>query len=88
MELPEVRPGAASMLDYPVLLHVDQVLDFSPLPDSPSWQSYESETSGIPDESLDEEWPVKHYFSWQLGVPDIGMSPRRVLVHERLGGAR
>jgi len=88
MELPEVHPGAARMMDYEVLLHVDQVLDFTPLSDSPSWKSYESETSGIPDESLDDEWPVKHRFSWQLGVPDRGRSPPRVPVHERLGAGR
>ncbi|KAG2593804.1 hypothetical protein PVAP13_5NG012638 [Panicum virgatum] len=88
MELPEVHPGPAKLLNYEVLLHVDQVLDFSPLPDSPSWRSYESDTSGIPDGSLEDEWPVRHNFSWRLGVPDRGRSPRRATVHERLGGFR
>ncbi|KAG2573650.1 hypothetical protein PVAP13_7KG268510 [Panicum virgatum] len=88
MEPPEVHPGPARMLDYEVILHVDEVIDFTPLPVSPSWRSYESETSGIPDDSLDDEWPVKHRFSWQLGVPDRGQSPPRVPVHDRLGAGR
>ncbi|KAG2635962.1 hypothetical protein PVAP13_2NG370400 [Panicum virgatum] len=88
MELPEVRPGAASLLDFDVLLHIDEVIDFSPLTSSPSWKSSDSATSGLPDESLEAEWPVKHFFSWRLGVPDRARSPRRVTVHDRLGSVR
>ena len=36
MEAPEVRPGVANLLDFGILLHIDEVLDFSPLPISPS----------------------------------------------------
>lgn len=75
MELPEVRPGAAKTVDFKVLLHIDQVVDFTSPPSSPSWKSYESDISGIPSDSPDVECPVKHVFSWRLGVPDRLRSP-------------
>ncbi|CAN6241913.1 unnamed protein product [Urochloa humidicola] len=53
-------------------------------------RSYDSPISGIPDEELEESWPGSHPFPWSLGVPD-GVSrqspaPRRISVHDRLGG--
>ncbi|KAG2535828.1 hypothetical protein PVAP13_9NG134473 [Panicum virgatum] len=82
-------PSPAKLVDFEVLLHVDQVLDLTTPPSSPSWQSFERETSGISDDSLDVEWPVKHKFVWRLGVSDRRRSPpRRVSVHERLGDRR
>ena len=36
MEALEVRPSVANLLDFGILLHIDEVLDFSPLPSSPS----------------------------------------------------
>jgi hypothetical protein len=47
-----MRIDQAELLDYNVLVHVDCVLDFAPLPVRPSHRSYCSETSGIPDEEL------------------------------------
>jgi len=88
MELPEVRPGAAALLDYEVIIHVDQVLDFNSPAGFPSRRSFESDTSGIPDDSVEEEWPIRHCFPWQLGVPDRLRPPRRVPVHDRLGARR
>ncbi|KAG2640579.1 hypothetical protein PVAP13_2KG100016, partial [Panicum virgatum] len=87
MDLPEVCPGVATLLDYDVMLHIDEVWDFTTPPSSPSWKSYGSDISGIPADSSGGEWPVKHYFSWCLGVPDRRRSLPRVPVHERLGGA-
>lgn len=83
--VPEVRPGATALHDNEVITHVDRVLDFTLPPHSPSWESYESETSGIPDDSVEDECSVRHNFSWQLGVADRRHSPRRASVHERLG---
>lgn len=89
MELPEVHNGPAGMLDYEIFLHVDRVVDYTPPTPSPSWKSYESETSGIPDDSVEEEWPVRHSFVWKLGVPDRQRTPpRRVSVQDRLGDRR
>lgn len=57
----------ADVLDYEVLVHVDRVLDYVPLPGSPSDRSYHSSTSGLPEDELEEEWPVRRRFIWQLG---------------------
>jgi hypothetical protein len=83
-----LRVDAAQALDYDVIIHVDRVIDYTPLPDSPQHRSMDSDTSGLPDEELEEEWPVKHSFVWRLGEPDRRPVPerRRVPVHERLGG--
>jgi hypothetical protein len=87
MPLGAMRLGPLQTMDYDVLIHVDRVLDYSPLPDSPEHRSMDSDISGIPDDELEEEWPEKLRFVWRLGVPDRRPSPeRRVLVHERLGG--
>jgi hypothetical protein len=82
------RLGPAGTLDFDVIIHVDRVVDYSPLPDSPSHKSMASDTSGLPDEELEEEWPVKHRYVRRLGVPDRRPLPerRRVSVYERLGG--
>lgn len=40
------RIGPISTLDYEVLIHLDEVLDFPPASDSPEYQSLDSETSG------------------------------------------
>ena len=63
IELPVVQNGPAGLLDYEVLLHVDRVVDYTPPPPSPSWKSYESDVSGIPDDSPEDEWPIKHRFN-------------------------
>nr|TKW29672.1 hypothetical protein SEVIR_3G411800v2 [Setaria viridis] len=87
--LPIVRNEAARTLDYKLLIHLDRVLDYAPLPNSPSHASYESDISGIPDEEPEEEWPVCHHFAWYPGVPDGERLPimgDRVSVHARLGG--
>ncbi|KAG2593167.1 hypothetical protein PVAP13_5NG109742 [Panicum virgatum] len=81
MELPVVRAEAARMLDYPVLIHLDRIVDYCTPPRNPSWRSFESATSGIPDDSVDVEWPVNHKLYWQLGT-------WRIPVHERLGERR
>jgi hypothetical protein len=82
------RLGPAGTLDYDVIIHVDRVVDYTPLPDSPSHKSMASDTSGLPDEELEEEWPVTHRYVWRLGVPDRRPLPvrRRVSVYDRLGG--
>ena len=88
MELPVVRAEVAQMLDYPVLIHLDRIVDYCTPPHSPSWRSFESATSGIPDDSVDVEWPVNHKLYWQLGIKDGQLGTRRILVHERLGERR
>lgn len=88
MPMGAMRIDAAEALTYEVIIHVDRVLDYSPLPDSPSHQSVHSPTSGLPDEFLEEEWPVGQSFTWSLGVPDGNgrrSLVRRVSVHDRLG---
>lgn len=88
MPLGALRLESASTINYEVIIHVDQVIYYTPLPDSPSHQSAHSDISGFPDDELEEAWPVRHRYVWNLGVPDRRRSPerRRVPVHERLGG--
>jgi hypothetical protein len=88
VELGTRRLGPAGTLDYDVIIHVDRVVDYTPLPDSPSHKSMASDASGLPDEELEEEWPVMHRYVWRLGVPDRRPLPvrRRVSVYNRLGG--
>lgn len=83
--LPVMPSGPVGTLKYEVLIHVDRVLDYSPLSDSPSYGSFQSGTSGIPDEELEVEWPVRYSFLWRLGFED-GRAPPRMSVHDRLGG--
>lgn len=40
------------------------MLDYAPLPSSPSHASFESDISGIPNDKLEEEWPARHLFTW------------------------
>jgi hypothetical protein len=51
-------------------------------------QSYESDISGVPNDEPEVEWPVRHRYSWQLGVMDGQLAEHRSLVHSRLGGRR
>ncbi|RCV05758.1 hypothetical protein SETIT_1G108800v2 [Setaria italica] len=83
--LPILRNEAARTLDYGVFLHLGRVLDYAPLPNSPSHASYESNISGIPDEETEEEWPVRHYFASVPGVPDVaGIVHRREVVEQEV----
>jgi len=50
------------MLDYKVILHVDRATEYTAPATGPSWKSFESATSGIPDDLVEDEWPVKHHF--------------------------
>jgi hypothetical protein len=86
MDAPFFRDGPAETFDYNVLIHLDRVLDYTPLSDSSGEQGYESDTSGLPsDDSPAQEYPAKFSFTWHLGLQD-GVPPRRASVHERLGG--
>ena len=49
------------MLDYKVILHVDRATEYT-APATGPWKSFESATSGIPDDLVEDEWPVKHHF--------------------------
>jgi hypothetical protein len=86
-ELPPagLRYGAAELLKYNVIIHLDRVLDYSTPPNSPSLRSMDSAQSGLPSDELEDAWPASHPFLWRLGVPDGGAAGRRVPVHERLG---
>nr|TKV93542.1 hypothetical protein SEVIR_9G232466v2 [Setaria viridis] len=89
VELPTTRCAPADMLEYQVTLHLDRVHDYSPLPSSPSHESVHRGISGLPDDLEEQEWPVKHRFAWQYGVPDNRIPPRRrASVHDRIGGRR
>lgn len=46
LEMPCIRNGPVEMLDYAITIHLDRVLDYSPLPSSPSYKSCESNISG------------------------------------------
>ncbi|CAO2176019.1 unnamed protein product [Urochloa humidicola] len=83
-----LRAEELRMLKYDVLIHLDRVEDYNPLPSSPSNGSYESHISGIPADEPMKEWPERHYFDWQLGQPDALPIPPRQSVHSRLGGRR
>lgn len=52
MEQPTTRAGPAEVLHYGVIIHLDFVFDFSPLPGSPSHRSIDSVTSGLPDDFM------------------------------------
>lgn len=82
------RMGPVQTLKYQeILIHLDEVLDYSPLPDSPELGSQMSHISGIPSAGEAEEWPVGHTYAWSLGVPD-GQRPRarlRIPVQKKLG---
>jgi len=88
MGSPYVRRDQAEMLKFEVLIHVDQVQDFSTPPASPH-RSEHSTISRVPSDEPEDEWPVCYRFDWSLGVRDgeVGQ-PRRTPVHDRLGGRR
>lgn len=78
MGSPYQRSNEAELLKYDVLIHIDQVQDFSTSP-----------TNGLPSVELEEEWPVCYRHYWVLGVRDGEIAePRRRSVHDRLGGRR
>ncbi|CAN6381723.1 unnamed protein product [Urochloa humidicola] len=89
MPMRALRSGPAKTLDYDVIIHVDRIMDYRPLPTGSSHRSTISPISGHPYEELGEEWPARHPFQWRLGVPDgdrrRAPEQRRVSVHERLG---
>ncbi|CAL4913002.1 unnamed protein product [Urochloa decumbens] len=89
MPMGALRIEQAKTSDYDVLIHVDRVMDYSPLPPVSSHGSPDSPISGHSDEAPEVEWPVRYPFPWRLGVPDgPGRSrsgQRRVSVHDRLG---
>ncbi|KAG2624172.1 hypothetical protein PVAP13_3KG109800 [Panicum virgatum] len=88
MGSPYERSSQAELLRYEVLIHIDQVQDFSPPPAS-SYRSVDSDTSGLPCDEPDHEWPVRYRFPWSLGVRDGEVvDSRRRSVHDRLGGRR
>ena len=81
------RSGPAEQLKYEVIIHLDEVWDYSP-PDrrQPSFGSYDSDDML---EESEEEWPVRHQFAWFLGVQDgcsLPQQSRSAL--DRLGGRR
>lgn len=81
---PVVRSGPAEQLKYEVIIHLDEVWDFSPpMSRQPSFGSYDS--NEMIDE-IEEEWPEKHQFAWTLGVLD-GCAPtlQRRSALDRLG---
>lgn len=82
-----MRNEAAKTLDYDVLIHLDRVMDYSPLP-NPGSQRPDNVASGAPDDEPTAQWPVVHRFSWSLGVRDGDRPQRRVSAHDRLGGRR
>lgn len=70
------------MLKYDVLLHLDKVLDYSPLPHN--LVSQQSDISSLP-ASIGEKWLKSYLYKWSLGVVD-GTLPRpsRPSVQDRL----
>ncbi|RLN33881.1 hypothetical protein C2845_PM03G24540 [Panicum miliaceum] len=88
MGSPYVRSDQAELLKHEVMIHVDQVQDFTTPPASPV-RSEDSATSGLPSEESGSEWPVNYRYSWALGVKDGEVFvPQRQSVHDRLGGRR
>ncbi|RLM93577.1 hypothetical protein C2845_PM08G09800 [Panicum miliaceum] len=85
MELPSLRSGPDKMIDYEVIIHIDRIEDYTSRSGSSSNQSYQSDVSGIPDESFEEEWPIRHCFAWYNGVRDGQFIPR-TLMHDHIGG--
>nr|BAD19129.1 hypothetical protein [Oryza sativa Japonica Group]BAD19244.1 hypothetical protein [Oryza sativa Japonica Group] len=72
------RTSPPKLLAYPVLVHLDQVLDFNPPPTEPTWMnSLGSQASGIISPvSMTEEIPKHHDFIWSLGVKDGTLPPQ------------
>ncbi|CAL4952547.1 unnamed protein product [Urochloa decumbens] len=84
MPMGVLRIESAKTLDYDVLIHVDRVLDYTPVPRRPPQSSLGSEEP-------EPQWPASYPFPWRLGVQDGPTGRRtgsgRVSVHDRLGGA-
>lgn len=72
------RTSPPKLLAYPVLVHLDQVLDFNPPPTEPTWMySPGSQASGIISPvSMTEEIPKRHDFIWSLSVKDGTLAPQ------------
>jgi hypothetical protein len=68
MESPPLRDGSAKTMDFEVLIHLDHILDYSTPPSSPGGHNYNSNTSGILDDQLEPEFPVRYPFVWRLGT--------------------
>jgi hypothetical protein len=82
-----VRDDPTATFDYKVFIHLDRVLDYNPLPDSPERMSFESVVTGIPaDDPSASACPVRFDFTWCLGMRDGESLWRRMSVHDRLGG--
>ncbi|CAL4896611.1 unnamed protein product [Urochloa decumbens] len=79
------REGPADSLKYDVLIHLDRVEDYHPLPHSPTHRSFESDISGTPNDEPEIQWPVRHIYVWHLGHKDGELVERRISVHDRLG---
>ncbi|CAL4935232.1 unnamed protein product [Urochloa decumbens] len=88
VEFPVLRAEAMSVFVYDVIIHLDRVEDYSPPPSSPSNESYESDTSGIPSDVNMVQWPAWHNFLWHLGQPDVLPDPPRRSVYDRIGHRR
>ncbi|CAO2185328.1 unnamed protein product [Urochloa humidicola] len=88
MDVQFEREGPADSLKYDVLIHLDRVEDYHPLPDSPTHRSLDSDISGIPNQEPGIQWPVRHRYVWHLGHKDGELVERRASVHDRLGPRR
>lgn len=60
---PPRRSGPAKMLAYEVLIHLDELIEFAPLPEK------EDDNDSDSSESL-ESWPRSYSFPWSLGAID------------------
>uniref|UniRef100_A0A0A8ZYT4 Uncharacterized protein n=1 Tax=Arundo donax TaxID=35708 RepID=A0A0A8ZYT4_ARUDO len=92
-DAPLVRTGPAEMLEYDDILHLDEVLDYSPLPSSPdAFHSYDTGDVDMPFIEDSTEWSQRHPHTWFLGYED-GCLPRahasrRPSAMDRLGPRR
>lgn len=59
-EVQPERSGPIPTLNYDVLLHLDEVVDYTPLPARPESKSQDTA----------EEWPRRHVHAWSFGVKD------------------
>ncbi|RLN33559.1 hypothetical protein C2845_PM03G14920 [Panicum miliaceum] len=85
MGSPYERSDQAELLMYEVLIHVDQVQDFSTPPARPH-RSEHNDTSGLPSDEPETEWPVHYRYSWTLGVKDGEADGRFFSSSSRTGG--
>lgn len=79
------RRGPIALLSYPVIIHLDQVVDFRP--PSPVNTYSGSRCSSARGSFDNTAWPKTFTFDWALGVPDGQVPPvprPRLPVHTRL----